>query len=326
MTKICLSVCIATYNRAGYIRETLDSIIPQLTDEVELLVVDGASTDNTEEVMRGYQKQCDRLRYVRLAAKGGFDYDYNQAVDLARGEYCWLFADDDLLKPGAIKAVLSEVHHNYSLIVVNSEVKNKDFTKIISKKHFDIERNELYDNASLDPLFRRAISYMTFIGCVVIKREVWLQREKERYFGSYYIHVGVVFQAPLPGSTLLIAEPYITIRLGNAQWSAKTFEIGMSKWPKLLSSFDCLSRETRRPYLETHSWRIFKKIIFHRARKEYTLKDYQRFIAVDNSPLWWKAIACFVAITPSAVVKFCLFSYFGMFNRGAIASWELWRG
>jgi glycosyltransferase involved in cell wall biosynthesis len=64
MTTPLLSICIATYNRADYIGETLDSIIPQLTDNVELLVVDGASTDNTEDVVRTYTDP--RIRYVRL--------------------------------------------------------------------------------------------------------------------------------------------------------------------------------------------------------------------------------------------------------------------
>ena len=46
-----LSICIATYNRADFIGETLDSIIRQLTDEVEIVVVDGASTDATRTEM-----------------------------------------------------------------------------------------------------------------------------------------------------------------------------------------------------------------------------------------------------------------------------------
>ena len=102
-----LSICIATYNRAAYIGVTLDSIISQLTDDVELLVVDGASTDSTEEVLHTYIKKSNRIRYIRLAAKGGVDQDYDKSIEFARGEWCWLFTDDDLLKPGAIAAVKS---------------------------------------------------------------------------------------------------------------------------------------------------------------------------------------------------------------------------
>ena len=105
MNRPILSICIATYNRAGFIGETLDSIIAQMDDDVEILVVDGASTDNTEGIMREYTQKESRIRYVRLSAKGGVDQDYDKSVELARGEFCWLFTDDDLLKPGAVAAV-----------------------------------------------------------------------------------------------------------------------------------------------------------------------------------------------------------------------------
>lgn len=49
-----LSICIATYNRGKFIGETLDSILVQMEPGVELLVVDGASPDNTPEVMAQY--------------------------------------------------------------------------------------------------------------------------------------------------------------------------------------------------------------------------------------------------------------------------------
>ena len=47
MTKeIQLSICIATHNRSSFLKEAITSFIPQLSDEIELIVVDGASTDD----------------------------------------------------------------------------------------------------------------------------------------------------------------------------------------------------------------------------------------------------------------------------------------
>src|SRR3989442_15786016 len=68
-----LSICIATLNRAAFIGQTLESIIGQATDEVEIVVADGASSDNTEEVVRSYQRRFPRLNYLRLEARGGVD-------------------------------------------------------------------------------------------------------------------------------------------------------------------------------------------------------------------------------------------------------------
>jgi abequosyltransferase len=48
-----LSICIATLNRARFLKETLARILGQASDEVEVVIVDGASSDGTEEVVRG---------------------------------------------------------------------------------------------------------------------------------------------------------------------------------------------------------------------------------------------------------------------------------
>ena len=322
MTKIRLSICIATYNRAEYIGETLESIIPQLTDEVEVVIVDGASTDNTSTVVKSYIEVCKQIRYIKLPSKGGVDQDYCKAVEYAQGEMCWLFPDDDLLKPDAIRTVLYEAKNGYCLIVVNAQVMNKNFSEILSSKLLQIKTNEIYDKLKLEKLFQRIIPYMSFIGCVVINRDLWLQREKKRYFGTEFIHVGVIFQAPLPASTLVIAEPYITIRFSNAQWTPRAFEIWMYKWPNLLCSFADISEQVRQEYQKTQSWRRLKNIIIHRARGEYSLKEYRKWFKLENLSLWWQMKILFIAIVPSIIPKLIILFYFRMVNKEALKGWQ----
>ncbi len=304
-----LSICIATYNRADYIGETLDSIMPQVTDEVEIIIVDGASTDNTGSVVKDYIKVYPQIHYIRLPFKGGVDQDYCKAVEFAKGEYCWLFPDDDLLKPGAISTVLDETKNGYSLIVVNAQVMNKDFSKILSNKLLQIDSNETYNKSNLEQLFQRVIPYMSFIGCVVINRDLWLQREKKRYFGTEFIHVGVIFQDPLPAPALVIAEPYITIRWGNAQWTSKSFEIWMCNWPNLLYSFKHISEQAREKYQPPPSWLKLKDIIIYRAKEQFSLKGYRKLLASEDSSIWWKMITLIIAIVPSTITKLVIFSY-----------------
>ena len=104
-----LSICIATFNRADVICNTLDTITAQLSDGVEVLVVDGASTDDPESVMHGYCELHAGVRYIRETVNSGVDADFDKAVHYARGDYCWLMTDDDLMKNGAITRVLDEL-------------------------------------------------------------------------------------------------------------------------------------------------------------------------------------------------------------------------
>jgi len=318
MTKPLLSICIATYNRAAYIGETLESIIQQITDEVEIVVVDGASTDDTSTIVKSYIEVCSQIHYIRLPSKGGIDQDYCKAVEHTQGEMCWLFTDDDLLKPNAIRTVLDEVKKGYSLIVVNARVMNNDFSELIENKLLQINTNEIYSELKLEQLFQRVIPYISFIGCVVINRDLWLQREKKRYFGTEFIHVGAIFQAPLPAPALVIAEPYISIRFGNAQWTPRAFEIWMYKWPNLLYSFEHISEQTRQEYQTTPSWLRLKSIIGHRAIGSYSLKEYQKWFALKNSPLWWRFCTLFIAIIPACFVNLFMLSYYKMIKKEAL--------
>ena len=105
-----LSIAIPIYNFAEFIVETLDSIVLQArADEVEIVVVDGASTDATPRVMAEYQARHPAVRYERLPAKGGIDRDMATAFALTRGEYCWLFSGDDIMRPGALARALQEI-------------------------------------------------------------------------------------------------------------------------------------------------------------------------------------------------------------------------
>ena len=91
---IKLSVCIPTYNRAALIGRTLESILSQVSGSIEVVVVDGASTDGTCEVVESFKKRFANLIYYRGIRKYmGVDRDMAKAVELAqRKRYCWLMS------------------------------------------------------------------------------------------------------------------------------------------------------------------------------------------------------------------------------------------
>src|SRR5262245_4495007 len=101
-----LSICIGTFNRAEFLEATLQSIISQATSECEIVVSNNASTDDTDRVVAEYASRFGGLRYIKQGTNLGFDRNFDAAVETARGEYCWLFSDDDVMKPGALAGVL----------------------------------------------------------------------------------------------------------------------------------------------------------------------------------------------------------------------------
>jgi glycosyltransferase involved in cell wall biosynthesis len=100
-----------TYNRAGTLRETLDSLLPQASTEpeIEVLVTDNASQDNTPEVVQEYCARYPVLRYSRNATNVGFDGNVVACIEKAAGEYVAFFSDDDLAPPGLLAALLKDL-------------------------------------------------------------------------------------------------------------------------------------------------------------------------------------------------------------------------
>jgi len=307
-----LSICIATYNRAEYLGETLDSIVPQLGDDVELLVVDGASTDNTEDLVNAYTRDYAHIRYVRLPAKGGVDQDYNTAVESACGEYCWLFTDDDLLKPGAVDTVRAAIKQGHDLVVVNAEVRDRELAEILETQRVVLRQDRIYESHEMERLFVDAFRYLSFIGGVVIRRRIWMGRHPQSFFGTEFVHLGVIFQAPLLSTAMVIAEPYITIRWGNAQWTARSFEIWMFKWPNLVWSFDHISDEAKRSVSSREPWRSFRTLITHRSLGGYDLQSYRKYVVSKRAGTLWKSCAWLIACLPMKIAVGINNSYFAI--------------
>ncbi|MCC8362502.1 glycosyltransferase [Lysobacter sp. A6] len=311
-----LSICIATLNRGAFIGETLDTIVSQLRDDVELLIVDGASKDNTGEIVGKYAAADPRVRYVRLPVNSGVDRDYDIAVSHAQGEFCWLMTDDDLLKPGAIDRVVEALGDDVDLVVVNTEVRTVDFGGALRDTLVAAGADSTYAPEDADSLLVDAAHALSFIGCVVIRRSFWLARDRAAYYGSLFIHVGVIFQAQTP-RTRVIAAPMITIRYGNAMWTPRGFEIWMFKWPSLVWSFDSVSSKAKARISAREPWRQLRKLWLYRSIGGYARDEYDRYLAERPMSAFKRVVSRAIAVVPATFANGMSSLYCGLFARHA---------
>jgi hypothetical protein len=182
--------------------------------------------------------------------------------------------------------------------VVNATVRNYNFSKIITKKILTTDSNLVLNENDNNNLFKIIVPYVSFIGCIIIDRNLWLERNKEIYYGSEFVHVGVIFQKHLPQKAIILSEPLITIRLGNEQWTSRSFEIWLFKWPMLLNSFDLINNDLKLPYSLKPSFRRFRNVIIQRSKGAYVLKDYYKWFKNSVSPFPWVVLMYIISITP----------------------------
>ena len=98
-----LSIVIVNYNYGRYLKMALDSVLEQIVPEVELIVVDGGSTDDSVEIIKKY---ADQIAWWCSEPDRGQSDAFNKGFAKARGRYLtWLNADD-ILVSGAINAIL----------------------------------------------------------------------------------------------------------------------------------------------------------------------------------------------------------------------------
>ena len=309
-----LSLCIATLNRARFIGETLDTILSQMEDGVQLVVVDGASSDNTVEVMAQYCADHPQIVYRRELTNSGVDADYDKTVGYATGEYCWLMTDDDLLKPGAVRRVLEAMAGNPELIVVNAEVLSADLSVTMEKQRLGLSSDVRYTNASKEQFLKDTGAYLSFIGCVVIKRDKWMSRNRSAYYGSLFIHVGVIFQKPSIDYVTVISDPLIQIRYGNAMWTARGFEIWMFKWPQLIWSFPEYSDDAKRAVCREAPWRSAKALFHHRAMGSFSINEFHKFWPTADRSLQ-NTLAWLVSRFPATIANFVMVFYFSLKSK-----------
>lgn len=299
---IVLSVCIATRNRADAIGPTLEALIEQCGDRVEVVVVDGASTDATAEVVGALARRHDCLRYFPQTVNSGIDGDFDKAIELARGEYCWLLSDDDIPLPGAMARVLAACAESPQVVVVDAEVYSADLSRPLKARRMGFSGERRYGAGEMDHLLADCGDALSFIGALVVRRDLWLARERRAYYGTEFVHVGVVFQAPLPGTAIALGMPLLRIRYGVGNWIRRSFEVWMFKWPKLIWSFDHIDAAARARVTPQRPWRSAASLLLYRAKGWYTREGYERLIRPAPGTAREKLLPAIIARLPGALV------------------------
>ncbi len=116
-----LSVIVPTYKGARFIGETLASILGQTFSDLEVLVIDDASPDNTVDVVSAIKDS--RIRLIRNESNLGVAHTRNKAAALARGQYITPHDQDDLSEPTRFEKQIALLEANPTINVVGSWVR-----------------------------------------------------------------------------------------------------------------------------------------------------------------------------------------------------------
>ena len=169
-----LSLCIPTYNRCVYLRQALDALVvnPAFDDEVEVVISDNASSDETEQVCREFVDKYPNINYFRND-QNVRDRNFGLALDRSSGQYCKLMNDNHIISGDGLP-YLKETVRMYSasrtpLFFTNGVLFNRDMTDECRMERFE-------------DIVVFLSHYVTAIYCFGAWREDWmLVKDRFRY-------------------------------------------------------------------------------------------------------------------------------------------------
>lgn len=186
-----LSICIPTYNRRKFLERNINALLPQLNDDIEVIISNNCSSDDTEE----YCKTLDsRIAYHKQSENTGFDGNFLWLMDNAKGKYIIILSDDDYLEEGAVERLVSFLDgKEIGLGIINSRshLKNGRITDLL---YGDGENIEYSENQISDFLERIGIQ-LTFISGLVFNRDLLKKvTNKSQYKNTCLLQTCVAFK------------------------------------------------------------------------------------------------------------------------------------
>jgi len=157
-----ISVCMAVYNGQRYLAAQLDSVLRQLPEEAEVVVVDDCSTDASLEVIAGFSD--GRIRILRNSERGGVIRTFERAIAEARGELIFLCDQDDLWAPSKIERFVAAFGADAGVLLVISDARLIDGEGRLLAESFFAQRG------GFSPGYLANLVRSRYLGCALAFR------------------------------------------------------------------------------------------------------------------------------------------------------------
>ncbi|CAM3782706.1 glycosyltransferase [Pontibacter korlensis] len=178
-----VSVVVVTYNSAAYVIETLESIKEQTYENIELIISDDCSTDDTVKICKEWLKENSsrfvRTELVTSPKNSGIAPNFNRGIAVAKGEWIKTIAGDDALLPNTIEAYINHIMQNSDTRVIHSDIAIykdvfKESQRLPAKptSTYTINKPNIEAQEQFQLLLRRC---QIWAATVMIKKEVYDQ-------------------------------------------------------------------------------------------------------------------------------------------------------
>ncbi len=170
-----VSVICLSFNQKDYVEEALQSILDQTYENVEVIIVDDASTDGTAQVIQGFISRYPTMRFIQLTDNIGNCKAFNKGLKVCKGNYIIDLAADDIMHPQRIAKQMiffSQLDSSYGIVFTDVTYINENGMPF--RNHFEhLKKKKLLDSVPEGDVFSDIVSrYFVSAPSMMIKREV----------------------------------------------------------------------------------------------------------------------------------------------------------
>lgn len=136
MSNSLVSVVMCTYNGSRFVAEQIESICGQTYTNLQIIIVDDASTDTTYEIVKHYADKDERIIAYRNDTNMGFNLNFNKACSLATGDFIAIADQDDIWEPSKTEKLLAKMNEDTGTLLVHCiSARFKTFGEFSLKSH-----------------------------------------------------------------------------------------------------------------------------------------------------------------------------------------------
>lgn len=148
---IKISVIVPVYNCEKYIKKCLDSLVNQTLKDIEIIIINDYSTDNTHEIINEYLKKYKKIKYINNDKNIGQGESRNKGIAIAKGTYISFVDGDDYIDVPMLEKLYNKAIENDFDIVCTDGLIETDGKNNIEKKnilnHFEPHKNYIINNS-----------------------------------------------------------------------------------------------------------------------------------------------------------------------------------
>lgn len=281
-----LSVIIPVYNTEKYLKKSIESALPREGQNIELIVVDDGSTDNSATICDDLHKKYPELINVIHKTNGGLSDARNVGIKNAHGKYLLFLDSDDMFADGLYDWLITQLNYNYDIIEFDClQVKKR---KTMHAKVYN--KSEILSSADeIERLLKNKIGDQ--IGRRAYKKELFndIKFPKGKSYEDMFTYYKLVLKS---NNILSTASQYYLYYISNPTSITNTvneknmmdlFEAVNEKCNGVTSF--CINNGINTTYIEYYR-RFYYTYIYHKIKKyglSNELSDYIRAFLNENN-------------------------------------------